>query len=92
MENGYTETYPVPINEKDQQYRSIAKPSSGDYPLKAENEEYFIKIDGSGTTMSASLPAPDANTPQAALTPDGGAISDLMIKPDVCVDNEKREN
>ncbi|KAK4515118.1 60S ribosomal protein L10 [Mucor velutinosus] len=87
---GYTETYTMPTNEKDQHYRSVTKPS-GDYPLKAENEQYFVKINGSGTTTSASLPVPDIDTMKAALVPDGGADSDLMTKPDVCADDGKRE-
>lgn len=87
---GYTETYPLPANEKDQQYRSVTKPY-GDYPLKAKNEQHLVKIDGSNTTTAASLPVPDANTINAALAPDGGANSDLMTKPDVYINDEKQE-
>ncbi|KAL0143918.1 hypothetical protein V8B55DRAFT_1353013 [Mucor lusitanicus] len=87
---GYTETYPLPANEKDQQYRSVTKPY-GDYPLKAKNEQHLVKIDGSNTTTAASLPVPGANTINAALAPDGGANSDLMTKPDVYINDEKQE-
>ncbi|KAL9549194.1 hypothetical protein PS6_006215 [Mucor atramentarius] len=76
---GYTETYPIPVNEKDQQYRSVTKPLRGDYPSKQENEQHFVKILGPDTATTATL-----------LVPDGGAYSQLMTKPDVRIDNEKQ--
>ncbi|KAG1074375.1 hypothetical protein G6F42_025714 [Rhizopus arrhizus] len=98
---GYTETYPIPVSEKDQQYRSVTKPSRGDYPSKEENEQHLVKTDGSDTDTTATLPAPDGNTfdtvlvpdvdaTRSALVPDGGAYSQLMTKPDVHIDNEKQ--
>ncbi|CAO0797300.1 unnamed protein product [Mucor circinelloides] len=98
---GYTETYPIPVSEKDQQYRSVTKPSRGDYLSKEENEQHLVKTDGSDTDTTATLPAPDGNTfdtvlvpdvdaTRSALVPDGGAYSQLMTKPDVHIDNEKQ--
>ncbi|GAN09925.1 hypothetical protein MAM1_0304c09458 [Mucor ambiguus] len=77
IEGGFTESCPVPTDEKDQQYSKPFDPSG----LSENKQPLVMRDEPSGTTL-ASLPVPDANANEV-LIPDGGACSELMTKPDL---------
>ncbi|KAL9559550.1 hypothetical protein MBANPS3_000376 [Mucor bainieri] len=77
IEGGFTESCPMPVDEKDQQYLKPFDPSG----LYENKQPLVMRNESAGSTL-ASLPVPDANVNEV-LIPDGGARSELMTKPDL---------
>lgn len=82
IEGGFSETCPIPDDEKDRQQPTFIKPfdPSGNH----KNNQPLVKKSGIAETAMASLPVPDAAA-NGVLIPDGGAHSELMTKPDLLI-------
>ncbi|KAF1802644.1 hypothetical protein FB192DRAFT_1379124 [Mucor lusitanicus] len=77
IEEGFTGSCPIPADEKSQHYAKPYDPSG-----HRENKQPLVMRNESDKSTAASLPVPDANA-NDVLIPDGGARSELMIKPDI---------
>lgn len=77
IEEGFTGSCPIPADEKSQHYAKPYDPSG-----HRENKQPLVMRNEADKSTAASLPVPDANA-NDVLIPDGGARSELMIKPDI---------
>lgn len=89
IEGGFSETCPIPDDEKDHQQPTFIKlfdPCGND-----KNKHPLVKKSGTAETAKVSLSVPDAAANEV-LIPDGGAHSELMTKPDLLIKKWLRTN